>query len=319
MPGGASAQLSLPVVGAATRTGTPLTERNQVEYVEMTVKSILNWVDGRHLTDVFSVNPYRGCEFGCSYCYARYTHEFLDLPEWEAFERKVFVKRDAARALHRDLKTSRDVRRHGIAIGTATDPYQPAEARFRVTRSILEALLPHRGIPISIVTKSGLIAQDAALLAELGRRHPLKVFFSCITTDRHLLRAIERRSPMAHVRFGAMRILTDHGIPCELLLMPVLPGVTDDDEKLRQVIRSAKQAGALKISARALWLTDASRRRFLPWLQEQFPELHARYVTVYGERGMYSPDDYRADLATRFRRLLTEEGFGGPSGVDMSH
>ena len=157
----------------------------------MTTRSILNWVQGSHMTDVFSVNPYRGCEFGCAYCYARYTHEFMDLPDWEAFERRIFVKAAAARALRRDLASSRDVRTHGIAIGTATDPYQPAEAKFHVTRQILEGLLPHSGIPISIVTKSGLIERDADLLAKLADRHEVRIHFSCITTDRVLLRAIE--------------------------------------------------------------------------------------------------------------------------------
>jgi DNA repair photolyase len=310
MPGG---QLSLPVVGAAPSNGGPLLTRNQVEYVEMTVKSILNWVDGRHMTDVFSLNPYRGCEFGCSYCYARYTHEFLELPDWEAFERKVFVKTDAARALRRDLASSRDVRRYGLAIGSATDPYQPAEAKFRITRSILEALLPHRGIPITLVTKSGLIARDVELLAELSKRHSVKIFFSCITTDRMLLRAIERRSPMAHVRFGAMRTLVNHGVNCELLMMPIMPGVTDGEENLREVIRAAREAGASKVHGRAIWLTDASKRRFLPWLEEQFPALYRRYVRAFAGNGMYTPDEYRNALAARLKRLLTEEGFEGPS------
>jgi DNA repair photolyase len=313
------AQLSLPVVGPPPENGAPLLERNQVEYVEMTVRSILNWVDGRHMSDVFSINPYRGCEFGCSYCYARYTHEFLDLPDWEAFERKVFVKTDAARALRRDLATSRDVRRHGISIGSATDPYQPAEAKFRVTRSILQALLPHRGIPLSLVTKSGLIAQDAELIAELSRRHDVKIFFSCITTDRTLLRAIERRSPMAHVRFGAMRTLVDLGVHCEVLMMPILPGITDGEENLRGVMRAAKEAGASKVHGGALWLTDASKRRFLPWLEEQFPELHRRYVEAFGTTGMYTPEQYRKALKERLARLRSEEGFDDQSEVAMAH
>jgi DNA repair photolyase len=315
-----SAQLSFPVLSASTpgRPGELISEHNQVEYVEMTVRSILNWVDGQHMSDVFSINPYRGCEFGCAYCYARYTHEFLDLPEWEAFERKIFVKSDAARALRRDLGTSRDVRAHGIAIGTATDPYQPAEARFRVTRSILQALLPFRDIPFSIVTKSGLIAQDAELLAELGKRHPVKVFFSCITTDGPLLRAIERRSPLAHVRFGAMRKLVDKGVHCELLLMPVLPGLTDSEHNLRSVAVAAKNAGASRVHARALWLSSASRRRFLPWLAEEFPELHARYVAAFGSAEMYSPEAYRKALAARVRKVLDEVGFTGDAGVPLS-
>lgn len=315
-------QLALPTVALPPPAGRPggetLNVRNDVEYVEMTVRSILNWVDGTNMSDVFSINPYRGCEFGCAYCYARYTHEFVDLPDWEAFERRIFVKTAAARALRRDLATSRDVRTYGIAIGTATDPYQPAESRFRVTRQILEALLPHRGIPISIVTKSGLIAQDADLLARLAERHSVKVHFSCITTDRQLLRAIERRSPMAHVRFQAMRALTDRGVYCDLLLMPVLPGITDTEENLASVLGAAQEAGAQGAHARALWLSEASRRRFIPWLEQEFPALHARYIAAYGARGMYSPASYQDELRRRFARAKIRASFRPEADVRVT-
>jgi DNA repair photolyase len=306
------AQLFLPVIAQAAPgiTNIPLLERNDVEYTEIAVRSLLNWVEGSHMSDVFSVNPYRGCEFGCAYCYARYTHEFLELSQWEDFERKIFVKLGAARAIRRDLGTSKDVRKHGIAIGTATDPYQPAEAKFRVTRSILRALLPYRDVPISIVTKSGLIAQDADLLAEISKRHPLTVCFSCVTTDRHLLRAIERRSPMAHVRFAAMKQLTSRGIDCKLLMMPILPGITDSKANIKAVATAAREAGARDVRAGALWLTDSSRRRFLPWLATAFPDLHRRYEAVFGEGSMYTPDAYRDMLAARVRAILTEVGFG---------
>lgn len=309
----ARAQLSLPVVGEAPtpgRAGGAVFEvRNQVEYVELPVRSVLNKVDGRHMKNVFSVNPYRGCELGCAYCYARYTHEFLDLPDWEAFERRIFVKRDADRALRRDLASGRDVQRLGIAIGTATDPYQPAEARFQVTRRLLESLLPHSGIPISLVTKSGLIERDTELLATLAKRHDVTVLFSCIILDRHLLRAIERRSPLAHVRFRAMRRLVDAGVRCEMLLMPILPGITDDEANLDSVIAEARVSGASDVHARVLWLTDASRKRFLPWLAEAFPELHARYLDAFGERSMYTAERYRDEIARRVRRLLNHHGF----------
>ena len=309
----ARSQLAFAVVPQPSAPGRPggpiLTERNDVEYVELTVRSLLNWVEGRHMTDVFSINPYRGCEFGCAYCYARYTHEFMDLPDWEAFERRIFVKTGAARALRRDLTTSRDVRQFGVAIGTATDPYQPAEARFHVTRQILEALLPHRGIPISIITKSGLIERDAELLARLAEHHTVKVHFSCVTTDRHLLRAIERRSPLAHLRFKAMRALTDRGIHCDLLVMPVLPGITDSEDNLVDVMTAGRAAGARSASARALWLSDASRRRFLPWLESEFPALHRKYLATYGDRGMYTPDAYQKTLAERVARARVRAGF----------
>jgi DNA repair photolyase len=288
-------------------TGAPLAERNDVEYVRMTCKSILNWVQGTHMKDVFSVNPYRGCEFGCSYCYARYTFEFMELDAATLWDRRIFVKTDAPAALRRDLRR-REVLKYGIAIGTATDPYQPAERKFEITRRILEGLLPLRGIPLSIVTKSGLVRRDADLLAELSRRHEVDVCFSCISLDDRLLRALEPRAPHPLTRFEAMRALTDRGVRCGLLIAPVLPGLTDGETSLRDVIARARGAGASFVHASVLWLSDTARRVFLPWLQSHHPELYARYAATYGSR-MYEDRRYRDAVQARVRRLARAHGF----------
>jgi DNA repair photolyase len=287
-----------------------MARENDVEYVPMVCRSILNWVQGRHVSDTFSVNPYRGCEVGCAYCYARYTHEFLELPDWEAFERRVFVKVDAPQALTRDLKR-KDVLAHGVTIGTATDPYQPAERHFRITRRLLEGLLaaPARRIPISIITKSNLIRRDAALLAKLAERHDLTVCFSCITTDVELLRLLERRAPHPDARFRAMRTLTERGVRCGTLVMPILPGITDGEENLAHLVSRSREASASFVHAGPLWLTDASRKRFFPWLAQHAPALHERYIAALGKR-MYVRDDYRRQLDERLRGILARYGYG---------
>jgi len=286
--------------------GVRLDERNATSYVEMTCRSILNWVQSRRIGDVFTVNPYRGCEFGCAYCYARYTHEFLDLVDWLDFERKVFVKTNAAAAMRRDLRRS-DVHRYGIAIGTATDPYQPAERRFQVTRRILESLLPLRGIPISVVTKSGLIERDAELLAELARRHTLQIKISCVTTDPILQRALEPRAHVPARRFAAMAKLAHAGVPCGVLVAPVLPGITDSEANLRSVLAAAKESGATTFGHTVLFLTDASKKRFYPWLQEHVPELFARYARHY-QTAMYETEAYRDTISSRIQELANQVG-----------
>ncbi len=304
-----AAQLSLPIPSApppGRPCGSTLDERNATRYVEMTCRSILNWVQSRRIGDVFTVNPYRGCEFGCAYCYARYTHEFLDLENWLDFERRVFVKVNAGAAMRRDLRRN-DVRTHGIAIGTATDPYQPAERIFGVTRSLLQALLPLSGIPISIVTKSGLIERDAELLGDLSRKNDLEVRFSCVTTNPALQRALEPRAHVPSRRFAAMARLAAHGVPCGVLIAPVLPGITDDEANLRGVMLAAKASGATFYGHSTLFLTDASKKRFFPWLQENAPDLYARYAERYAS-GMYETQAYRAQISLRIRRVARDAG-----------
>jgi DNA repair photolyase len=302
-------QGALPIAASAPAGragGIQLDERNATSYVEMTCRSILNWVQSRRIGEVFTVNPYRGCEFGCAYCYARYTHEFLDLPDWLDFERKIFVKTNAAAAMRRDLRRS-DVHRYGIAIGTATDPYQPAERRFHVTRRILESLLPLRGISISLVTKSGLVEHDADLLGELARRHTLHVKVSCVTTDAELQRALEPRAHVPSRRFAAMAKLVAAGVSCGVLVAPVLPGITDSELNLRSVLMTAKESGASSFGHTVLFLTDSSKKRFYPWLQENVPELFARYASRYAS-GIYETDSYRDLIYSRIQRLAVEAG-----------
>jgi DNA repair photolyase len=283
-------QLSLSFAAAFTPPGRPgreLDRRNGTEYREMTCRSVLTWVQGTRASDFFSANPYRGCEFGCAYCYARYTHEFLQEPRWEDFERHVYVKVNAPEALDRDLRRKRAMGNE-LRLGTATDPYQPAERRFGVTRKMLEKLLRYRGLSISLATKSGLVERDAPLLAELARRHEVHVHLSCASVDAKLLRRLEPRSPTPELRFRAMAALAARGVTVGLLAAPVMPGLADSEEDLVALFRRAREAGASSILSQALFLPSASKRRFFPWLERNAPELYERYRRAY--RGGLEPN-----------------------------
>jgi len=216
-------QLCLAFAAGAQAPGRPggvLERRNGTEYREMRCRSMLSWAQGTRASDFFSANPYRGCEFGCAYCYARYTHEFLEEPRWEDFERHVYVKVNAPQALERDLARKRALGQE-LRFGTATDPYQPAERLFGVTRKLLEALLRYRGLTVSVATKSGLVEKDAELFAELARRHEVRVHLSCASVDGKLLRRLEPRAPTPELRFRAMAALAAR--KCSKPLMLTIP------------------------------------------------------------------------------------------------
>src|SRR5712691_173215 len=211
------AALVLPLDTAPARTATHLRD---VEFVDMPVKQILNRCTSPRMPFRWTINPYRGCEFGCVYCYARYTHEFLELRDPMDFERRIFVKRMAGEVLQRTLSRT-PIGADQIAIGTATDPYQPAERRFGLTRSMLEVFAAVGGLNLSITTKSALVARDLDLLCEINRRSRLSVNFSLITLKRRLQRILEPRAPRPSVRLAAIAKLTAAGIHCNVLMMPM--------------------------------------------------------------------------------------------------
>jgi DNA repair photolyase len=295
-------------------------------FVALTPRSILNSPQQTGV-DFWSLNPYIGCEFGCTYCYARYAHryaverardagklsdaEFRDFrgPHgWEAFERKIFVKERLLAALERDLgryfRTARlpDHPTAPIVIGTATDPYQPAERRFRLTRQVLERLARCEGLNVGIITKSPLIARDLDVLRRLQERNDLEVYISLITLDARLIRRVEPRSPLPAVRLRALERLSVAGINAGLIVAPVLPGITDDSPHLEALFRAAREAGARFVHAGPLRLYAAVRDRFLPVLETHFPGLADRYRRAYGEGRSgrsNAPRDYARALAAR--------------------
>jgi DNA repair photolyase len=329
-----TAELELPLaLGASPRVALPvLDERLRgTAFVALTPRSVLNAPEQTG-TGWWSLNPYVGCEFGCSYCYARYAHRYvverardegrLDAPLLQdlratpdAFERRIFVKESLGQVLDRDL--ARFFRRENpmpIVLGTATDPYQPAERRFRLTRTALERLARCRDLSIGIITKSPLITRDLDLLCEIAERSDLEVCVSLITVDRALIRAVEPRSPLPAVRLRALERLAARGINAGLIAAPVLPGLTDDLEHLTALVGAARNAGARFLYAGPLRLYAAVRQQFLPVLEARFPALVPRYQRAYA-RSQAAPAAYARALGRRIARL--EKRFGFPLNDGM--
>ena len=270
------------------------------EYFLLPVKSILNECHSERVPFRWTVNPYRGCEFGCKYCYARYTHEYMELDGGE-FETKIYVKQDAGPLAERDLGSEKIWGEH-IAIGTATDPYQPAEKEFGATRAILERMAEREGLSLSITTKSNQVLRDIDLLQRISAKSALSVNLSITTLKTRLARMLEPRAPRPDLRLEAVRKLREAGISAGVLAMPVLPGLTDREEDLDALARGVSETGAQWFAANVLFLMPSSLKQFLPFLREKFPRLVKQYGAWYGRYGN-APEEYRKEIAERVERL----------------
>jgi DNA repair photolyase len=249
---------------------------HQVEFRSLSVRSILNnSVSKRWLTLSKSINPYRGCEFACRYCYARYTHEFMELRNPADFERKIFVKQNAAWLLQQELRNLRPG--EYIAIGTATDPYQPIERKAKITRSLLEVLASRRGLRIGIVTKSSLITRDLDLLERIAEHNELVLHLTITTPDAALARILEPRAPRPDLRLRTVAKLRKAGLRAGILCSPLLPGLTDTLEALDAMARRAKAVDASFFAAEPLFLKPCSRETYLAFIREHFPKLESLY------------------------------------------
>ncbi|HVY62878.1 MAG TPA: radical SAM protein [Planctomycetota bacterium] len=285
----------------------PLDARNGVDYRTLDCRSCLNRQANPRLPFRFTINPYRGCEFGCAYCYARYTHEYLEHRDWLDFERKIYVKERAPEHLERELASER-VRREPIALGTATDPYQPAERRRGLTRRILEVIARHRGLDFSITTKSDLVLRDLDLLRRIAARSPLlHVNVTITTADRELARRLEPRAPTPEKRLAAVRALREAGIVAGVFCAPVLPLVTDDEASLDRLFAAAREAGALYVMTNLLFLMPSAKRRYMPFIEAEFPGLARRFAALYGPTG-HAPPAYRRAYEERVRRVRERHG-----------
>ncbi len=296
-----------PLVGIARLAADAETVRvgHNVEYFSLQARSILNKCTSPRMPFTWTVNPYRGCEFACKYCYARYTHEFMEIRDNQEFERKIFVKQQAAWLLRRDLKKVKPGEE--IAIGTATDPYQPAERRYEVTRALLEELALHRGLDIGIVTKSDLVARDTELLRRISEHNKLFVNLTITTLDAQLARILEPRAPRPDLRLAALRKLTDNRVPAGVICAPVVPGITDSTSALEALVRATKEHGGKYIFANPLFLKPCSASIFLPFLEQQFPALVAQYRQRY-EGKAFVPKAYRRRISELMRRLREKHG-----------
>jgi DNA repair photolyase len=285
--------------------GASIREGHKVEYFTLPTRSLLNRVvSNRNLPFTWAINPYRGCEFACKYCYARYTHEFMEMTD-EDFEHKIFVKQHAADLLRQELKKVK--RGEPIAIGTATDPYQPAERRYEVTRAILEEFVRHRGFEIGIVTKSNLVVRDTELLREIGCHNRLFVSVTITTVNVELARILEPRAPRPDLRLEAVHQLNLAGVAAGINCAPVLPGITDAPKDLDALVAAAAAAGAKSIFAMPLFLKPCSAAVFLPFLEKEFPQLVQSYRERYAERA-FLPPAYGKRLSELMSRLRARHG-----------
>jgi DNA repair photolyase len=279
------------------------TGMNRVEYIAAPCKSALNRVEGMPFR--WSLNPYRGCVHGCHYCYARATHPYLGLNAGEEFSTRILVKHNMADVLRRELGRASWARER-VALGTATDAYQPCEGRFQITRAILKALLDYRA-PVSVVTKSTLVWRDRDLLAALAGLPGTRVQFTITTLDRGLWKRLEPGTPPPDKRLEIMRRLTEAGVPCAVYVAPVIPGLTDSEASLAAIAAAARDHGATALWAGPLRLAPLVKEHFFTFLGETMPELLPRYERTYPRAE--APPTYRAVLDARIGRILDRYGF----------
>ena len=242
-----------------------------------------------------SINPYRGCEHGCVYCFARPTHAFMGLSPGLDFESKLFAKPDAARMLERELSKP-GYQPRTIAIGTNTDPYQPIEKQYRIMREILE-VLEARGHPVGIVTKSALVTRDIDILSRMAERGLAKVALSVTTMDRMLARTMEPRASTPTKRLEAIRQLTDAGIPASVMVAPIIPGLNDPE--MERILDSARAAGAREAGYVILRLPLEVAPIFKDWLLRHYPDRYRHVMSLI--RSMRDGKDYDSEWGKRMK------------------
>lgn len=284
----------------------------RTSYLEGTCKTALNRVPAEsRLPFGWTVNPYRGCAHSCHYCFARAYHTYLDLGVGDDFSSKIVVKTNVAEVLRRELASPRWAG-EAVAMGTATDPYQQCEGRYRLTRAVVGALADFEN-PLSILTKSTLIVRDLDILRRLDGVATLTVSMSVGTLDEEIRRVVEPGTPPAARRLEILARFAEAGIRTGVLVAPVLPGLTDDSEHLDEVLAACASAGVQSASAIVLHVRPGIRDHFMPWMRETYPWLYPRYVELYGKR-TYAPRSYQTEVSERFARLRLRHGLRGGQG-----
>src|SRR5690242_11066805 len=281
-------------------------ERTGVQYFDLPARSALNRESSQRMPFAWTLNPYRGCEFGCKYCYARYTHEFMEMHEGLEFEQKIFAKLGSPDLLRAELRRARDGGQ-SIALGTATDPYQPAEKQFEVTRGMLEVFGEFEGLDFSITTKSTLILRDLDLLVPLARRHRLSVHITVTTVDSRLARLLEPKAPPPLKRLEAVRQLVSAGIRTGVNAAPIIPGLTDAPAQLEALARVAAEHHAQFLFGNVLFLMPSAMAQFMPFLEREYPQLVQRYRKLY-RHSAYLPAEYKDGISRLIAELRARYG-----------
>lgn len=287
--------------------GALLKSKSRVQYFDLPSRSVLNQSRSAYLPFRWTINPYRGCEFGCKYCYARYTHEFMGMEDPRDFEDKIFAKSGTGAILREELK--RTPRAEAIAIGTATDPYQPAELSYGRTREMLDVFAAEKGRRLSITTKSCLIERDIEILQRVARANVLSVNMTITTLDEGLARALEPRAPRPSLRLRTVAALTKAGIQAGVFSNPILPLITDSKANLETLAEASAAAGAKHFGGGVLFLMPCAQKVFFPFLEERFPQFARRYRERY-ERSPYLRGDYCRLIRNRVDRIRLRHGLG---------
>jgi DNA repair photolyase len=285
----------------------PTRELREVEYLHVRARSIISEVPrASQMPFRYTINPYRGCSHACSYCFARPTHTYLGLNGLEDFERRIVVKINAVERLAAELARPSWSGEH-IAMGTNTDPYQQAEGRYRLTRGVIETLAEARN-PFSVLTKSTMILRDLDVFRRAAEGTDVRANLSIGTLDHDVWRASEPGTPPPLRRVEAVARLNEAGVPCGVLIAPILPGISDGDGQLTAVVRACVEAGAVSITSIALHLRPGVRELFMPWLARYRPDLVERYTALYGARSGYLARQQQERISERVRSLVRALG-----------
>ena len=275
-------------------------------YLEETCKTALNQVPAASRVPFrWTVNPYRGCTHSCHYCFARAFHTYLDLGVGEDFSSKIVVKTNVVEVLRREL-AARTWSGETVVMWTATDPYQHCEGRYKLMRGIVRALADFEN-PLSILTKSTMILRDLDLFIQLNEAAELTVAMSVGTLDEDIRRVVEPGTPPPRRRLEILGRFAAAGIRTSVLVAPILPGLTDDDEHLEEVLAAAADAGVGHAAPIVLHVRPSIREHFMPWLERTYPWLVPRYAELYANRS-YAPKRYQQEVAERFARLRRRHG-----------
>jgi DNA repair photolyase len=284
----------------------------RAQYLEDTCKTALNRVpDAARVPFRWTVNPYRGCAHSCHYCFARAYHAYLDLGIGDDFATKIVVKTNVVDVLRAELASPR-WQGETVAMGTATDPYQHCEGRYRLTRGVIEALADFEN-RLSILTKSTMILRDIDVLGRLDQVAGVTVSMSVGTLDEQVRRVVEPGTPPGRKRLEVLARFADAGIRTGVLVAPILPSLTDGEDHLDEVLAACAAAGVQSATPIVLHVRQNIREHFMPWLRSAYPWLYPRYVELYGKRA-YAPKAYLEEVAERFARLRLRHGIGAGQG-----
>jgi DNA repair photolyase len=284
-------------------------EFDGITFHEVLCKSALNKMpEESQLPFRFTVNAFRGCSHSCRYCFARPTHEYLDLDAGQDFDSQIVVKTNVAAVLRKELGR-RSWKREHVALGTNTDPYQRAEGRYRLMPGIIRALA-ESATPFSILTKGTLLRRDLPLLTLAAKQVPVSIGVSLAIHDPDLQKSIEPGTPSPKARLELIRAITDAGLPCNVMVAPVIPFLTDSVRHLDGLLESIAEAGASGVTVFPMHLRGSTKGWFMNWLSTEHPALIRQYRQLYG-RAAYVPPEYKSWLKGRVDPLVDRYGLGG--------